>query len=107
MTDPDSLRRRFGPEPQQWPAPHRAEALHASADATLRAAMAVPTDEAALQRAVLTRLAAPKPQAFASLPSPRLLTAAYAALFLIFVAFGYAAAGAPMIGLTSTLVPRQ
>lgn len=102
--DLNDLRRRFGESIDDWPAPYRAAARDhlASAsnpDAVLRAALARPTDEAALSRAVLTRLAAPRPRRLA----PQALLGAYAALLIVFGVTGYGGADAllsdPLVSL--------
>ena len=96
MDDQDltNLRRRFGDNLDDWPAPHRQEARDHLAGAIdpLRSALVMPTSEAALSNAVLTRLATPR-RANLTRFTPRLALASYAVLLI--------AAGATGYGLTS------
>ena len=70
----EALRRRFGDDMETWPAPYRQAALGRSRsgsddpvfDALLRDAVAMPTDEAALSRALAARIATERqPRRFA------------------------------------------
>jgi hypothetical protein len=84
------LQARFGPDPSAWPAPHAAEAL--GRNARLLGAIAQPVDEAALSRAVLTRLAQPAKR-WGLADRPALAFAAFATLALAFGIAGYQAGG--------------
>jgi hypothetical protein len=91
-TELNALRRRFGDAIEDWPAPHRREALdHLSGRAgALHDAVMQPTDEAALSQAVLTRLAGPQRR---MAWDPRSLIVGYAALLIGFGMAGYFGTG--------------
>jgi hypothetical protein len=89
--DLNRLRRRFGENIDDWPAPHGREARDFRAGRTdpLHAALMTPTDETALAAAVLTRLAAPRRSRPAMAASPRLLLAGYATVLIAALFTGY------------------
>lgn len=96
------LRRRFGDDIANWPAPHRQEARNyltgeGGADAGLHAALMQPTNEGALAQAVLTRIAAPPRHGFVLASRPTM--AGYAMLLLAFGGIGY---GNPFTGDSTT-----
>jgi hypothetical protein len=85
------LQSRFGTRIEEWPAPHRAEALaflNQTSAPLIQALTARQTDEAALSRAVLTRLAEPRRLSRLAF-APRTMMAGYASLLLAFGMAGY------------------
>jgi hypothetical protein len=106
------LEARFGPDPQDWPAPYRG--MLAQGDmARLHAALRAEGDETALTRAVLARLARPEsgilPGILPVILPPRVALVGYAGLWLAMAVLGYqvmgGALGDPVLALAFGDVP--
>jgi len=105
------LSRRFGPDVNAWPEPHRTEALvpaPADADAfgddarlerLVLAAAALTTDEAATARAVRVRIAAGRSRsrrAWVRMASPQLVAAGFSGLLVLAALAGYTLPAPPV-----------